>query len=40
MHSIFISSTFVDMQKERDIIREKIQPRLDAFARKNGAASV
>ena len=36
MHSIFISSTFRDMQKERDIIRETVLPRLDAFARSNG----
>ena len=36
MKSIFISSTFVDMQKERDLIRDKIHPKLDAFARGNG----
>ena len=33
---IFLSSTFADMQKERDLIREKIAPDLADFTQRYG----
>lgn len=36
MKTIFVSSTFGDMQFERDAIQEIVQPRLNAVARKYG----
>ena len=34
MKTIFVSSTFVDMQKERDILRDAVAPRINTMARK------
>jgi len=36
MLSIFVSSTFSDMQAERDVIRQRVLPRLQRFAAKYG----
>ena len=36
MKSIFVSSTFRDMNLERDIIHSKVEPKLNDIARKYG----
>ena len=35
-YRFFISSTFMDMQKERDILREEVFPELELYAKKYG----
>ena len=34
MKTIFVSSTFQDMHFERDILQQKVLPRLQEFAKK------
>lgn len=34
--SIFVSSTFMDMQSERDLLRERVLPELEDYAKKYG----
>ena len=36
MKAIFVSSTFKDMQAERDILKSKVQPYLNSIARNFG----
>ena len=36
MNTIFVSSTFKDMQFERDIIQKQVLPRLQEFAKSYG----
>ncbi|MDV0441597.1 tetratricopeptide repeat protein [Methanorbis furvi] len=36
--SIFVSSTFKDMQKERDVLHRRVVPELNEFARKYGGS--
>ena len=36
--SIFVSSTFCDMQSERDILRDLVLPQVNEFASKYGRA--
>ena len=36
MKSIFVSSTFRDMQAERDVLKSKVQPMLNDIARQYG----